>query len=103
MYFFLILVFFSSFFVFHFSTIVFGLDSPLPLFPPGMDPGKLYNPLLEMSDPRAMHPNPHGPYLKKKSKCKYTDLSLFFLFFWLNFFGCGYCMYGLWVYFIRCI
>lgn len=50
---------------------MFGLDSPLSLFPPGMDPGKLYNPLMEMSDPRAMHPNPHGPYLKKKNKRKY--------------------------------
>ncbi|XP_031622232.1 protein jim lovell isoform X2 [Contarinia nasturtii] len=47
---------------------VFGLDSPLSLFPPGMDPGKLYNPLMEMPDPRSMHPHPHGPYLKKKNK-----------------------------------
>lgn len=62
---------FVSFFSFSFVCVVFGLDSSLPLFPPGMDPSKLYNPLLEMSDPRAMHPNPHGPYLKKKSKRKY--------------------------------
>lgn len=46
---------------------VFGLDSPL-LFPPGMDPAKIYNPLMEMSDPRGMHPDHHGPFLKKKSK-----------------------------------
>lgn len=51
---------------------MFGLDSPLPLFPPGMDPGKLYNPLMEMSDPRSMHPHHHGPYLKKKGKRKYS-------------------------------
>lgn len=52
---------------------VFGLDSPLSLFPPGMDPSKLYNPLMEMPDPRSMHPHPHGPFLKKKSKCKYLQ------------------------------
>lgn len=50
---------------------MFGLDSPLGLFPPGIDPAKLYNPLMEMSDPRGMHPD-HAhptPYLKKKGKC----------------------------------
>lgn len=56
----------------YFLLSVFGLDSPL-LFPPGMDPGKLYNPLMEMPDPRSMHPHPHGPYLKKKNKCKYYN------------------------------
>lgn len=55
---------------------MFGLDSPLSLFPPGMDPGKLYNPLMEMPDPRQMHPHPHGPYLKKKNKCKYIQILL---------------------------
>lgn len=55
-------------------NLVFGLDSPLSLFPPGMDPGKLYNPLMEMPDPRGIHPHPHGPYLKKKNKCKYILL-----------------------------
>ncbi|XP_017010470.2 protein jim lovell [Drosophila takahashii] len=44
---------------------MFGLDSPLGLFPPGMDPGKLYNPLMEMSDPRDMPGGP-PPFLKKK-------------------------------------
>ncbi|XP_065076659.1 protein jim lovell-like [Ochlerotatus camptorhynchus] len=42
---------------------MFGLDSPLGLFPPGMEPGKMYSPLMEMSDPRVMHDQ---PYLKKK-------------------------------------
>lgn len=55
---------------------MFGLDSPLSLFPPGIDPGKLYNPLMEMSDPRSMHPHPHGPYLKKKNKCKFNSIKL---------------------------
>lgn len=50
--------------IFFFS--VFGLDSPLGLFPPGMDHGKLYSPLMEMSDPRGMHDQ--TPFLKKKSK-----------------------------------
>ncbi|XP_034652617.1 protein jim lovell [Drosophila subobscura] len=44
---------------------MFGLDSPLGLFPPGIDPGKLYNPLMEMSDPRDMSGGP-PPFLKKK-------------------------------------
>ncbi|XP_019891792.2 protein jim lovell isoform X1 [Musca domestica] len=44
---------------------MFGLDSPLGLFPPGIDPGKLYNPLMEMSDPRGM-PGETPPFLKKK-------------------------------------
>ncbi|KAH8420985.1 hypothetical protein KR222_000624 [Zaprionus bogoriensis] len=44
---------------------MFGLDSPLGLFPPGIDPGKLYNPLMEMSDPRDMPGGP-PPFLKKK-------------------------------------
>lgn len=55
-----------------FIILVFGLDSPLPLFPPGIDPGKLYNPLMEMSDPRSMHSHHPGPYLKKKNKCKFS-------------------------------
>ncbi|KAH8290558.1 hypothetical protein KR054_003976 [Drosophila jambulina] len=46
---------------------MFGLDSPLGLFPPGIDPGKLYNPLMEMSDPRDMPGGP-PPFLKKKKK-----------------------------------
>lgn len=63
-----------------FFTSVFGLDSPLSLFPPGMDPGKLYNPLMEMPDPRGIHgPHPHGPYLKKKNKCKYIALFTIFM------------------------
>lgn len=53
---------------------MFGLDSPLGLFPPGIDPGKLYNPLMEMSDPRGM-PGETPPFLKKKSK--YTRNNLF--------------------------
>ncbi|XP_013100272.2 protein jim lovell [Stomoxys calcitrans] len=44
---------------------MFGLDSPLGLFPPGIDPGKLYNPLMEMSDPRGL-PGETPPFLKKK-------------------------------------
>ncbi|XP_058838389.1 protein jim lovell [Topomyia yanbarensis] len=44
---------------------MFGLDSPLGLFPPGMDPGKIYSPLMEMSDPRGMH-HDGPPFLKKK-------------------------------------
>lgn len=44
---------------------MFGLDSPLGLFPPGIDPGKLYNPLMEMSDPRGLGAD-HPPFLKKK-------------------------------------
>lgn len=48
---------------------VFGLDAPFGLFPPGMDPGKMYNPLMELSDPRTMHPDhPPPPFLKKKCK-----------------------------------
>ncbi|XP_053680876.1 protein jim lovell [Anopheles nili] len=46
---------------------MFGLDSPLGLFPPGMDPGKIYSPLMEMSDPRSMH-HEGPPFLKKKCK-----------------------------------
>lgn len=50
------------------SFQVFGLDTPLGMFPPhGMDPSKLYSPLMEMSDPRGMHPE-QQPYLKKKGK-----------------------------------
>ncbi|XP_062560506.1 protein jim lovell-like [Armigeres subalbatus] len=45
---------------------MFGLDSPLGLFPPGMDPGKMYSPLLEMSDPRGMHHDGPPFHLKKK-------------------------------------
>ncbi|ALC42821.1 CG16778 [Drosophila busckii] len=45
--------------------LMFGLDSPLGLFPPGIDPNKLYNPLMEMSDPRDMPGGP-PPFLKKK-------------------------------------
>ncbi|XP_004529936.1 protein jim lovell isoform X2 [Ceratitis capitata] len=45
---------------------VFGLDSPLGLFPPGIDPGKLYNPLMEMSDPRGMPSDHPPPFLKGK-------------------------------------
>lgn len=52
---------------FSLCSTVFGLDSPLGLFPPGIDPGKLYNPLMEMSDPRDMPGGP-PPFLKKKSK-----------------------------------
>lgn len=49
------------------SHAVFGLDTH-GLFPPhGMDPSKLYSPLMEMSDPRGMHPE-QQPYLKKKGK-----------------------------------
>ncbi|EAA07250.5 AGAP010355-PA, partial [Anopheles gambiae str. PEST] len=44
---------------------MFGLDSPLGLFPPGMDPGKIYSPLMEMSDPRGLH-HEGPPFLKKK-------------------------------------
>lgn len=44
---------------------VFGLDSPLGLFPPGMDPGKMYNPLMDLPDPRTLHPD-HTNFLKKK-------------------------------------
>uniref|UniRef100_A0A182SIF8 Uncharacterized protein n=1 Tax=Anopheles maculatus TaxID=74869 RepID=A0A182SIF8_9DIPT len=51
---------------FNHSFTVFGLDSPLGLFPPGMDPGKIYSPLMEMSDPRSMH-HDGPPFLKKKS------------------------------------
>ncbi|XP_046810777.1 protein jim lovell isoform X2 [Lucilia cuprina] len=49
----------------HSEYLMFGLDSPLGLFPPGIDPGKLYNPLMEMSDPRGM-PGDAPPFLKKK-------------------------------------
>ncbi|EAT33843.1 AAEL013882-PA [Aedes aegypti] len=45
---------------------MFSLDSPLGLFPPGMDPGKMYSPLLEMSDPRGMHHDGPPFHLKKK-------------------------------------
>ncbi|CAD7011733.1 unnamed protein product [Ceratitis capitata] len=55
--------------VMQFVSEVFGLDSPLGLFPPGIDPGKLYNPLMEMSDPRGMPSDHPPPFLKgKKSK-----------------------------------
>lgn len=46
---------------------MFGLDSPLGLFPPGMDPAKMFNPLMDMSDPRGMSGD-HPTFLKKKSK-----------------------------------
>ena len=53
-------------------SLVFGLDSPLGLFPPGMDPSKMYNPLMEMPDHhhhRNLHPDHHHqPFLKKKRK-----------------------------------
>ncbi|XP_053966639.1 protein jim lovell isoform X1 [Anastrepha ludens] len=45
---------------------MFSLDSPLGLFPPGIDPGKLYNPLMEMSDPRVMPGDHPPPFLKGK-------------------------------------
>lgn len=54
-------------FIIWFSFAVFGLDSPLGLFPPGMDPAKMFNPLMDMSDPRGMSGD-HPPFLKKKSK-----------------------------------
>ncbi|KAL9703797.1 hypothetical protein quinque_007315 [Culex quinquefasciatus] len=44
---------------------MFSLDSPLGLFPPGMDLGKNYSPLMEMSDPRGMH-HDGPPFLKHK-------------------------------------
>ncbi|XP_070505106.1 protein jim lovell isoform X2 [Chironomus tepperi] len=48
---------------------MFGLDSPLGLFPPGMDPSKMYNPLMDLPDHhpahRQLHPD-HQPFLKKK-------------------------------------
>lgn len=44
---------------------MFGLESPLGIFPPGIDPSKMYNPLLDLPDPRSMHPD-HTPFLKKK-------------------------------------
>lgn len=45
---------------------IFGLDTHLGLFPPGMDPGKMYSPLMEMSDPRGgLHPDT-PQFLKKK-------------------------------------
>lgn len=50
--------------VFHLLS-VFGLESPLGIFPPGIDPSKMYNPLLDLPDPRSMHPD-HTPFLKKK-------------------------------------
>lgn len=43
---------------------VFGLDSPLGLFPGGLDGCR--NPLLEMADPRTA-PDLH-PFAKKKSE-----------------------------------
>lgn len=46
-----------------FFVLVFGLDSPLGLFPPGLDGCR--NPLLEMADPRSA-PDSHL-YVKKKS------------------------------------
>lgn len=48
-----------------FLIVVFGLDSPLGLFPPGLDSCR--NPLLEMADPRTT-PDSH---LFAKKKCKY--------------------------------
>lgn len=51
--------------------LVFGLDSPLGLFPPGMDPSKMYNPLMDLPEHhpahRSLHPD-HQPFLKKKCK-----------------------------------
>lgn len=45
-------------------VLVFGLDSPLGLFPPGLDGCR--NPLLDMTDPRT---NPDVQmFTKKKSK-----------------------------------
>lgn len=54
----------------NFRLAVFGLDSPLGLFPPGMDPSKMYNPLMDLPDHhpahhRSLHPD-HQPFLKKK-------------------------------------
>lgn len=63
---------------------VFGLESTLGLFPPGMDPGKIYNPLLEMSDPRGM-PNETPPFLKKKSKYfKITFIFVYLSYLFIN-------------------
>jgi hypothetical protein len=53
---------------------VFGLDSGLGLFPPGMDPGKLYSPLMEMPDPRAPQHDPHL-FSSVKKKCMYSELT----------------------------
>jgi hypothetical protein len=52
---------------------VFGLDSPLGLFPPGMDPSKMYSPLMDLPDHHHHHGHrggghPDGPFLKKKRK-----------------------------------
>lgn len=50
-------------------NLVFGIDSPLGLFPPGMDPTKMYNPLMDLPDHpahhRQLHPD-HPSFLKKK-------------------------------------
>lgn len=51
---------------------MFGLDSPLGLFPPGMDPTKMYNPLMDLPDHhpahhRQLHPD-HPSFMKKKCK-----------------------------------
>lgn len=49
---------------------VFGLDSPLGLFPPGLD--GVRNPLLEMADPRT---TPDSQlFVKKKSKLREKEL-----------------------------
>lgn len=54
---------------------VFGLDSGLGLFPSGLDPGKLYSPLMDMPDPRAPHHDPHMfSSVKKKCKSSYRYL-----------------------------
>jgi hypothetical protein len=53
---------------------VFGLDSPLGLFPPGMDPSKMY-PLMDLPDHpghRGMHPDA-PPFLKKKRKSEQVE------------------------------
>lgn len=46
------------------------MDAPFGLFPPGLDPSKMYNPLMELSDPRTMHPDHQSSSFLKK-KCKY--------------------------------
>jgi hypothetical protein len=53
-------------------ALVFGLDSPLGFLPPGMDPSKMYNPMMDMPDHhRSLHQDSQ-PFLKKK--CKLSQL-----------------------------
>lgn len=72
---------------------MFGLDSPLGLFPPGMDPAKMFNPLMDMSDPRGMSGD-HPTFMKKKSKLKIILSNKDLAYLSVHFTYLKYCVYN---------